>query len=186
MLGVRQSDTVQTDEELVRLYQAGQDGHFLGILFKRHIHEVLGNCLYFLKNQQDGEDACMEVFEQVSSTLKKNAPPGHFRNWLFIVTKNHCLKRLKKRVKERVEDFSKINEDLFVENDTSEDLLMEKRIENLAHAIEELKEDQKRCIVLFYLQNKTYKEIEALTSFSLNQVKSFIQNGKRNLKTKLS
>lgn len=183
---VSQATTTRTDEELIRLYQTRKDAHFLGLLYKRHLHEVLGNCLYFLKNQQDSEDACMEVFELIDKTLKKNKLPDQFRNWLFIVTKNHCIKLLKKRVKERVEDFSEINEDFFVENDDSEALIIEERLENLSHAIEELKDDQRKCIVLFYLQNKSYKEIEALTSYDLNQVKSFIQNGKRNLKAKLS
>ncbi len=181
-----QSKTTSTDEELIRLFQTRKDSRYLGLLFKRHLHEVLGNCLYFLKNQQDSEDACMEVFELISKTLKKNKLPDHFRNWLFIVTRNHCIKRLKGRMKERVQDFSEINEHFFVENEDAETLIREERIENLTHAIEELKEDQRKCIVLFYLQNKSYKEIEAMTSYDLNQVKSFIQNGKRNLKAKLS
>ncbi|GJM31956.1 MAG: DNA-directed RNA polymerase sigma-70 factor [Saprospiraceae bacterium] len=174
------------DEELARLYQERQDTRILGLLFKRYLHEVLGNCMYFLKNQHDSEDASMEIFEQLTSSLKKNSAPDNFRNWLFIVTKNHCLKRLRKQIKERSEDFSEINTNLFVENDDLDALIIEQRIERLSHAIEDLKEEQKKCIILFYLQNKSYKEIEEVTPYSLNDVKSFIQNGRRNLKVKLS
>ena len=55
----------------------------------------------------------------------------------------------------------------------------------LEKAIEELNEDQRKCIELFYLKEKSYNDIVDLTGYTMNEVKSFIQNGKRNLKIKL-
>ena len=49
-------------------------------------------------------------------------------------------------------------------------------------AMKELNPEQKQCVTLFYLQKKSYQEINEITGFSMLQVKSYIQNGKRNLK----
>jgi RNA polymerase sigma-70 factor (ECF subfamily) len=59
------------------------------------------------------------------------------------------------------------------------------KLEQLEMAMKILGEEQKQCIELFYLQEKSYKEVTEITGFSMNQVKSFIQNGKRNLKNYL-
>ena len=56
---------------------------------------------------------------------------------------------------------------------------------SLETAIEELYEDQRKCIELFYLKEKSYNDIVDITGYTMNEVKSFIQNGKRNLKIKL-
>ena len=52
----------------------------------------------------------------------------------------------------------------------------------MATSLEELNPEQKQCLILFYLEKKSYQEISENTGFSLMQVKSYIQNGKRNLK----
>ena len=61
----------------------------------------------------------------------------------------------------------------------------EKQYTELEKAIEGLNDDQKKCITLFFLKEKSYVEIAEITGYSMNEVKSFIQNGKRNLKIKL-
>jgi RNA polymerase sigma-70 factor (ECF subfamily) len=61
----------------------------------------------------------------------------------------------------------------------------EKQFVALENAIEELSAEQKKCVDLFYLKEKSYVEIAEITGFTLNEVKSYIQNGKRNLKIKL-
>ena len=52
----------------------------------------------------------------------------------------------------------------------------------LAHCIEKLKAEQKSCIQLFYFENKCYREIAERLYMEEKKVKSYIQNGKRNLK----
>ena len=60
--------------------------------------------------------------------------------------------------------------------------LNEEKLLKLETAIEELKDEHKKCLTHFYLEKKSYEEVALMTGFDLNQVKSFIQNGKRNLK----
>ncbi|HMQ48167.1 MAG TPA: sigma-70 family RNA polymerase sigma factor [Saprospiraceae bacterium] len=180
----QKNDERISDEDLIALYKKRLDASIVGILFRRHYHKVYGLCLNYLKNAHDGEDAVMEIFESLPGHLVHHSIQK-FEPWLFFVTRNHCLKRFKKQVKNRWEDIQEINEDFFVEIEAEKDHIYEQRYEALGEAIDELKEDQKKCIILFFLQQKTYNDIVEITGFSYNDVKSYIQNGKRNLKNYL-
>lgn len=173
-----------SDEELVALYKKRLDSSIVGILFGRHYHKVYGLCLNYLKNAHDGEDATMEIFESLPTQLVQYTIQK-FEPWLFFVTRSHCLKRFKKELKNRKEDIQEISEDFFVEFEEEKDHLYEQRFEALGDAIDELKENQKKCILLFFLQQKTYNDIADITGFSYKDVKTHIQNGKRNLKNYL-
>jgi RNA polymerase sigma-70 factor (ECF subfamily) len=69
-----------------------------------------------------------------------------------------------------------------VQTDKQDLLQNEHTYDLLEEAIQELSEEQKLCVNLFYLQKKSYQQITDRTGFTLMQVKSYIQNGKRNLK----
>lgn len=172
------------DEELVRLYQKTGKKEIIGILYRRHSHKILGLCINYLKSIPDAEDAVMEVIEKLFNDLR-TYQIDNFSSWLFFVTRNHCLKKLQSRLKRHQEEISEISPDFFMEIDEESDHYIEIRLENLSDAIDQLKDDQKRCIVLFYLEQKSYKEIQADTSYSFDEVKSHLQNGRRNLRNAL-
>lgn len=174
-----------SNEKLIAAYQKTEDKAIVGMLYKRYSHKVLGLCLNYLKNLQDAEDAVMEIFIHLTEELKKHQIEK-FEPWLFFVCRNFCLKKLRKSLSKKNEDISEISEDIFVEfGEETDHNKEEERLEALSDAINQLKEDQKKCIVLFYFEKKSYKEIETQTSYSLKEVKSHIQNGKRNLKNLL-
>ena len=170
------------DEELLQLFQKNNNQELIGILMNRHIHKVYGVCLNYLKNQSDAEDAVMDILEQLPQ--KASAYDiKHFGAWLFNVSRNHCIKILKQKAKARTELLDEINEDFFVESSPENTLSIEdRRIEILSDAINLLKEGQKQCIILFFLEQKSYREIEVMTPYTAKEIKSHIQNGKRNLK----
>ena len=174
----------KSDEELLIVYREGGDPRVLTTLFQRYTHKVLGLCVNYLKNYQDGQDAAAEVFEHLCINLHRYQI-SKFEPWLYFVTRNHCLKILQRRLIPFHEDLQEISPDQFMEKPGAEDHYKEERLEQLSDAIEELKEDQRRCIVLFYLEQRSYKEISEMTNMDLSQVKSHIQNGKRNLKNTL-
>ena len=99
-----------------------------------------------------------------------------------MVAKNHCLMKLRDKGKIPVE----INERLKATPDNAEDKknFTEKDLvlTNLEAALQQLNAEQQQCVTLFYLQKKSYQEITTQTGYTLLQVKSHIQNGKRNLK----
>lgn len=176
-----------SDEELILKYKSSENNWWLGELYKRYSLAIAGICYNYLKNREEAEDAAMEVFEILTKDLLKYEI-NSFRAWLPGVVKHHCLKKKDKTLKEikHTEAFKKENH-LFVEMDeslgmTNGEVDHEKAMKQLKAGIESLKDDQRLCIELFFLNNKSYKEIVDETGLDENKVKSHIQNGKRNLK----
>jgi len=138
----------------------------------------------YLKNQEEAKDAVQQVFLKVITELPKYKV-DYFKSWLYMVAKNHCLMKLRDKGKQPIE----INERLMATPDDVEDKnkFIEKDIAltNLAAALQQLNREQQDCLTLFYLDKKSYSEIVIQTGYTLLQVKSHIQNGKRNLKIML-
>ena len=176
-----------TDAQLIDAYISEDNTDYFGLLFERYTHLVFGVCMKYLKNTCDAEDAVMGIFEKLMTDLKKHEVRD-FKNWLYRVAKNHCLMILRKRkVKDKAEgelmqdkqqEFMEI---VFEGHLPNEEKDVESILISLHDALNTLREEQKRCLELMYFENKTYQEISLLTGYSLKQVKSYIQNGKRNL-----
>lgn len=172
-----------SDEELIELYRKNMDKEFLGAIYNRYVHLIYGVCLKYFKDRETSRDAVMDIFEGLFEKVLKQEIRD-FSKWVYVVAKNHCLMKLRK--KGPITD-SENNIELFMESGdslhlNSEDLFSESNLERLERAIKELPDEQMKCIQLFYLQEKSYDEIIDLTGYEFKQVKSYIQNGKRNLK----
>jgi len=169
-----------TDAQLIAEYQKRQQQQYIGELFKRYSHLVLGVCIKYLGNVEQSKDEVQAIFEKLMLDLKQH-DVSNFKAWLFMVTKNHCLQLLRQKKRNLNKDEEAHSEWEFADS-VEEKVQQEIREENLHEAIKQLKDEQRICIELFYLQNKSYRAIEELTGLTNKQVKSYIQNGKRNLK----
>jgi RNA polymerase sigma factor (sigma-70 family) len=178
-----------TDEQIIEEYKKTSDKNWVGELYKRYTRFVFLVSMKYLKNEERCHDAVMQIFEKLFTDFHKHNIEK-FKPWLHTVTRNHCLILLRKdqSILQKEKKF-KIEQDLFME--TEDDLHLdntndtEKQLNGLKQAISELNQEQKVCIEMFYLQEKSYKEIADETGFSEKKVKSYIQNGKRNLKIKI-
>jgi len=177
----------ETDTELVQKYRNSGDPVYIGELFQRYTHLVFGVCMKYLRNVDESKDAAMEVFEKIITELKRH-DVENFKPWLYFVTKNHCLMKLRKELSLHThhEGLARFYKD-FMEFEDVHHLLNGKAddrqiTEFLKNGISELREEQRQCILLFFFENKSYEEISRHTGYSMMQVKSFLQNGKRNLK----
>lgn len=179
-----------SDNELITEYKNTKNNVLVGILYKRYAHLVLGLCFKYLKNEDDAKDAVMQIFEKLITDLLKHEVE-HFKSWLYVFSKNHCLMIIRSRQQKLKKEMDlQIHADSFMETEQLSHLNTvttekEKQYNQLEQAIDTLNSEQKKCIELFYLQEKSYAEIVSITGFTMNEVKSFIQNGKRNLKIKL-
>ena len=175
-----QQNDHQEDIVLIRLYRSSSDVRYIGELYRRYAHLILGVCMKYLKNLADSEDAVMEIFEKLHLDLKKNEVE-HPKSWLYMVAKNHCLMKLRKAGLSV--EFPEVMPHTPQYDDDFEDFEnKEKLIQLLENNMNHLKNEQRLCVELFYLKEKSYKEIVMSTGFSLNEIKSHIQNGKLNLK----
>jgi RNA polymerase sigma-70 factor (ECF subfamily) len=175
-----------SDEELVHRYRNSHDTAYIGELYVRYTHLVYGVCLKYLHNDADAQDAVMQIFEKLIKELKKHHIDS-FRPWLHMVVKNHCMMHFRQEASATKKEAElKNNIKASVETidtdhlDTEDD--REIMVQYLTNGMEALKDEQRMCVEMFYLKGMSYQQIADVTDFSLNEVKSYIQNGKRNLK----
>jgi RNA polymerase sigma factor (sigma-70 family) len=171
-----------TDQELLQTFYADHNNEWLGILLERYTLLLLGVCMKYLKNEDDAKDSVQQIFLKVIQELHKYKVE-YFKSWIYMVAKNHCLMKLRDKHGKIV---AEINDNLMAapgeETDRQALLQNDQTLELMEEALKELNAEQQQCVTLFYLHKKSYQEINELTGFSLLQVKSYIQNGKRNLK----
>lgn len=191
-----------SDTELVLKFKDTRDNAIVGELFKRYTQLVFGVCMKYFKNEDEAKDGVMQVFEKILTDLHRHNI-DNFKGWLYMVAKNHCLMYFRIR-KTHIELPRHLTGD-FGENHSDDSVLSperngveipveltssmhhngeekEKQLTLMESSIKELNPEQKVCIELFYLQEKSYEEVAKISGYSMKEVKSYIQNGKRNLK----
>jgi RNA polymerase sigma factor (sigma-70 family) len=176
-----ENDKMLHDNELIRRYKESGELAILGELYKRYMPLVYGVCLKYLKDREESRDAVMQIFEKLVTTLKEHEVE-HFKSWLYITSRNHCLMQLRARKGKNFEEITEFFMETEAQLHLDDEPEMESNLSKLELCIQKLAAEQKHCVTLFYLQQKCYKEIVQLTGFDDNKVKSYIQNGKRNLK----
>ena len=167
------------DQKLLLNYRESGDVAVLGRLYEKQVPLVYGVCLKYLKDEEQAKDAVMGIFEDLIVKVKQHEIK-QFYSWLYVLSKNYCLMQLRAEKKIEVislDDFMEFSP--FVHPD---DINNEAALTALEKCIDKLGEAQQQSVSLFYLKEKCYKEIADITGFSLHEVKSYIQNGKRNLK----
>ncbi|RZM23278.1 MAG: sigma-70 family RNA polymerase sigma factor [Pedobacter sp.] len=171
----------QDDADLIRSYKLSGDLEVLGQLYNKYMHLVFGVCINYLKDEEQSKDAVMQIFEELVVKLKVHEVQN-FKSWLHVLTRNHCLMALRKNSKNETVSLA----DTFVENTDFVHLdiddTKERKLSVMEKCMEKLPEEQRVTVDLFYLQEKCYKEVADITGYDMLKVKSYIQNGKRNLK----
>ena len=173
--------TSLTDAELIALYKSSADLQPLGILYQRYMELVYGVCLKYFVDQEKAKDAVMNIFEELVTKLKKHEV-DNFRGWLHMVAKNHCLMQLRTpknlRTVELPDSLMQSEENVHLNGV----LEKEENFEKLEYCLTTLSTDQNQAVRLFYLEGRSYNEIVEIMGCDWNQVRSLIQNGRRNLK----
>jgi len=170
-----------TDQELLARYYEEHNNQWLGLLLQRYTLLLFGVCMKYIKEEEEARDCVQQIFVKVITEL----PRYHvefFKAWIYTIARNHCLMRLRDRHRHQ----TTLSETMLAAWDeaggNTRHWEKEQLLQSMGQALEELGKEQKLCVTLFYLEKRSYQEIAASTGFSLMQVKSYIQNGKRNLK----
>jgi RNA polymerase sigma-70 factor (ECF subfamily) len=164
-------------------YKKTNDKLFVGELYKRYSHLVLGMCINYFKDKDEAKDAVVAIFEKLFVELQKHEV-NCFKAWLIFMVRNYCLNVLKKRS-------TQLNRDLeyhyavnipLVQSEKEELEEEDVQLKKLEKALLELNAFQKECIEMYYYNKMSYSQIVETTGYSMKEVKSYLQNGKRNLK----
>ncbi|MEO7924398.1 MAG: sigma-70 family RNA polymerase sigma factor [Chitinophagaceae bacterium] len=171
-----------TDQELLDRFYSDHDNEWLGILLQRYTLLLLGVSMKYLRNEEEAKDSVQQIFLKVIQELQKYKVE-YFKSWLYMVAKNHCLMRIReKQGKITAEISDRLAAKPEEESDRLALLQNDHTLDLMEVALKELNPEQQQCVTLFYLQKKSYQEVSDETGYSMLQVKSYIQNGKRNLK----
>lgn len=173
-----------TDAELLNNFYVEHDNQWLGLLLEQYTLLLLGVCMKYLKNEEEAKDSVQQVFLKAITELHKYRVE-YFKSWIYMVAKNHCLMKLRDRKGKLTADLTENAAGFAPEAQQDEKLQQlekEKKLELMDSALQELGNEQKRCVTLFYLEKQSYQEIAQNTGYSILKVKSYIQNGKRNLR----
>lgn len=171
------------EQRLLEEYRKTGDLQLLGRLYEPYMPLVYGLCLKYYRNDVKSEDAVMQIFESLVAKLRVHEV-SHFKGWLYTLARNHCLMDLRMANRIHTVDIDEhlVESDAFLHQQDGAERVPEERLALMERCLEGLNAEQQRCIRLFYLEQKCYREVAELTGYELNKVKSHIQNGKRNLR----
>ena len=178
----RTSDPSDDEQDLLREYRETGDLRILGKLYERHMEMLYAVCYKYLRDEDEAKDAVMAIFEELIEKARTHTI-ANWKSWLHSVAKNYCLMQLRSE-KIRVDDFfddDRMESAVFphLEDDSAE---KESTFRYLEKCLEQLNPEQKTTVSLFFLKEKSYRQITEETGYDPNQVKSYLQNGRRNLK----
>lgn len=172
----------RTDEELLAAYQADGDIAHFAEAYGRHMPLVYGVALKYLQNRDDAQDAVMQLFEDLAAKLKEGEEVRKFKSWLYMCTRNYCLMELRRRTKDLTvhldDSVMEFCDGWHLEEEDEE----EERSRTLRECLDKLPKKQRIAVEAFFVEELSYREVEERTGFTARMVKSFIQNGKRNLR----
>jgi RNA polymerase sigma factor (sigma-70 family) len=195
MLFFKKKHKTESETDLLREYRQAGDLSVLGKLYEPQMEMVFAIAMKYFKDEEEAKDTVMEVFEALIPKLRMHEVEN-FKAWLGMVTRNYCLMELRKNKSQSPlileggvqydNDDDENTSNNFMEISTSEhhtdSLDLEQNLTKLENCLKTLNLEQKQSVELFFMQEKTYQEVAQLTGFEVNKVKSYLQNGKRNLK----
>jgi len=170
------------DQELLDRYYADRNNEWLGVLLQRYTLLLLGVCMKYMKNEEEAKDCVQQIFVKIITELPKYKVE-FFKSWIYTIARNHCLMKLRDRHgREPLVLTDTMTAAWDEDPGKRQHLEKDQLLDLMGQSLEELGNDQKSCVILFYLEKRSYQEIAGTTGYTLMQVKSHIQNGKRNLK----
>lgn len=171
-----------TDKDLVAAFKKSGDLEPLSILYQRYMDLVFGVCLKYFKDAERSRDGVMDIFDELTRKLKAHEV-DNFKGWLHVLARNYCLMQLRSPRNLKTTEFNpSVMQSGQNAHLNGEVLEKEENFRKLEQCLEQLTDEQRTAVRLFYLENKCYNEIAEMTGFEWNKVRSYIQNGKRNLK----
>ena len=173
-----------TEAELLNAYRRTGEIRLVGELYQPYMQMVFSICYKYLQDDEESKDVVMNIFEKLISDLKVHEI-DNFKSWLHSVARNHCLMQLRsQRVFADIVEVTKVGEENLEVNTIDQDdyIRLDVKLDSLENCMKTLIHEQRISIDMFFIQEKCYREISDQTGFDFNKVKSYIQNGKRNLK----
>lgn len=170
-----------SDEQLLEAYTSNSDGQALGKLYERYMPMVFGVCLKVLKDTGKAEDAVMAIYEELTHKVKAHEI-GAFRGWLYVLARNHCLMELRKNQRRPTDHHAPEDMTRYDAVEQAFEYELPAQTDPLKKCLDALNQQQRQCVEWFYYEDHSYKDIAEMIQEDVGKVRSYIQNGRRNLK----
>ncbi len=161
-----------SDDAAVDLFRETGDGKYFEILWRKYAHTVHRRCLAFLRNKTLAEDIASATFLHAFVSVRSHYTTGNFEAWLLTVARNKCINYVK-----RASPTLAYDEATMAGPEARTHVVAE--IEGI---LNQLSPEQRIALKLHYISGCSYQTIAEHTQASENDVKSWIQNGKRMFK----
>ena len=170
------------DKIIVNQILSGQKELFR-LLIKRHERAVYGMGMSFFRNAEDAADFTQEVFLKVYQNLSGFEGRSRFSTWIYKIAYNTAINNATRRK----EYHSLAEDEIVIESDNPERILLKNLARDaVLEAIKELPERFRACVDLFFFYDQSYNEIEDITGYPVNTIKSHVFRAKKILREKLS
>ncbi len=174
-------DSEPDDNDLVRMVQGGDRERF-SLLIGRHQRAVFGLGLGFFKNREDSADFTQDVFLKAFRSLSSFQGRSKFSTWLYRIAYNTAINALKRR-----KEYASLAEDAELPDydDPERQALGEATRAAVLSAVKDLPERYRICVDLYYFFGVSYPDIETITGFPVNTIKSHVFRAKSILRETL-
>lgn len=170
------------DKELIAQIQGGNTNAFR-FLVNQHRKLVWHMVLRMVRQQEDAEDICQEVFIRVYKSISKYRGESKLSTWVGAITYNTCLDHVRKKGKELVVHTDQIAELSATQPSphTPSEVLQRDEVKAIVHGlVGQLPLHYRTVITLFYLEEFSLQEIGEITGMQEGTIKSYLHRG-RNL-----
>ncbi|GHV95534.1 RNA polymerase subunit sigma-24 [Spirochaetia bacterium] len=173
------------DQLIVSQVVSGQKDLFR-LLVRRHERAVYGMGLSFFRNAEDASDFTQDVFLKVYRSLSHFEGRSRFSTWLYKIAYNTAVNGVTRKKEYRSLAEEEWPDVLASDGETPERLLLRKAAgEAVQEALQDLPERYRVCVDMFFFYDRSYQEIEVITGFPVNTIKSHVFRAKKLLREKL-
>ena len=171
------------DDQMIAAQVISGQKELFRLLVKRYDKAVFGMGMGFFRNTEDASDFTQEVFLKVYRNLSQFEGRSRFSTWLFKIAYNTAINS-----SARKKEYHSLAEDETAsDNNTPEKNLLKNLVrDSVLEAIKQLPERFRICVDLFFFYDRSYQEIESITGYPVNTIKSHVFRAKKILREKLS
>ena len=170
-----------TDHSIIDKILSG-NSYAYSVLVNRYKNRVFTLAQNILLNKEDAEEVAQDAFVKAFSALNNFKKQSAFGTWLYRITINTALNKKKQRKLFTVDITSEDSDDEPAEFDS---LLQHYENKDLGKfiqlAMQSLKDDERICITLFYLNELQVNEIHELTGITVANIKVILYRGRKHL-----
>jgi len=172
------------DKLIVDQILAGQKDLFR-LLVRRYERQVYGMGMGFFRNRDDARDFAQDVFLKVYRNLSGFEGRSRFSTWLYRIAYNTALNSVSRRKEYLSLAMETYEVEAPADSTPESEFLRKAAREALVKSLDGLPERYRVCIDLFFFYGCSYQEIEAITGFPVNTIKSHVFRAKKLLRAEL-